>query len=275
MIENRLVLFALLSLALLFFLIPFSCSATEDAYLLELKEKAREKRLWEQRRWQVLMHYKPNAFGSGVTSLVDSESFFLAPDGKTDPRSELEATLTGFFAPQVENDNKHHPQCAFIARYHWLNHELGFDPKRLQPHPCSLFHNWISGINPHQVTLIFPVAFLNNPASMFGHTLLRIDTPTQNEHTRLLAYALSFAAHTQHERGISYAVNGLFGGYPGRFSMVPYYLRVKEYGDIENRDIWEYRLDLTPSEVRQMLMHAWELKSAHFDYFFLDENCSY
>ena len=264
-----------LALALLFFLFPSSSSATENAYLLELKEKAQEKRLWEQRRWQVLMHYKPNAFGSGVKSLVDSESFFLAPDGKTDPRSELEATLAGFFAHQVKNDNNHHPQCAFIARYHWLNQELSFDPKRLQRHPCSRFHNWMSALSPHQVTLIFPVAFLNNPASMFGHTLLRIDAPTQNEHTRLLAYALSFAAHTQDERGLTYAVKGLFGGYPGRFSIVPYYLRVKEYGDIENRDIWEYRLNLTPSEVRQMLMHVWELKSAHFDYFFLDENCSY
>ena len=70
-------------------------------------------------------------------------------------------------------------------------------------------------------------------------------------------------------------MKGLFGGYPGRFSIVPYYLRVKEYGDIENRDMWEYRLGLTPTEVRRMLMHVWELRSAHFDYYFIDENCSY
>ncbi|MGA6924027.1 MAG: DUF4105 domain-containing protein, partial [Desulfosarcina sp.] len=49
----------------------------------------------------------------------------------------------------------------------------------------------------------------------------------------------------------------------------------KRYGDVENRDIWEYRLALTDEEVLRMLMHAWELKTAYFDYYFLDENCSY
>ena len=50
---------------------------------------------------------------------------------------------------------------------------------------------------------------------------------------------------------------------------------MKRYGDVENRDIWEYRLALTGEEVLRMLMHVWELKAAYFDYYFLDENCSY
>ena len=33
---------------------------------------------------------------------------------------------------------------------------------------------------------------------------------------------------------------------PGYYSIGPYYEKVKEYGDWESRDIWEYRLDLTP-----------------------------
>ena len=57
--------------------------------------------------------------------------------------------------------------------------------------------------------------------------------------------------------------------------MIPYYLKVQEYRDIENRDIWEYRLNFTEHQVRRLLMHAWELGNASFDYFFFKENCSY
>ena len=83
------------------------------------------------------------------------------------------------------------------------------------------------------------------------------------------------AADTHEQRGVNYAFKGLFGGYQGRFSIAPYYVAVKTYGDIENRDIWEYGLNLTQEETSQMLRHVWEMRSAWFDYYFLDENCSY
>jgi hypothetical protein len=70
-------------------------------------------------------------------------------------------------------------------------------------------------------------------------------------------------------------VNGLIGTYPGEFSIMPYYLKVREYSDLENRDIWEYELDFAPAEIDRVLMHAWELGSQYFDYYFFDENCAY
>jgi hypothetical protein len=247
----------------------------DDSYLLELKTAAKKKRLWEDRQWHVLMHYRPRLFGSGVKSQVDDESFFLSPRGKYDPQAELEATLSNFFASTVEGDGSMHPQCRFVARYHWLKQELGFDPKRLPERSCPGFNDLVAGLDPETVTLVFPVAFLNNPASMFGHTLIRVDSKKMNEQTRLLDFTFSYSARTQQERGLSFALKGLCGGYQGHFFIAPYYVQVKNYGDVENRDIWEYRLTLTQEEVRRMLMHAWELKSVYFDYYFLDENCSY
>ena len=246
-----------------------------DTYLLELQQSAQAKRLWERREWEVLMHYRPRRFGAGVKSQVDDPSYFLSPSGKFDSRAELEATLESFFAPAVQDGEGEHPQCEFIARYHWLKQELGFDNERLQEYACPRFDDWLAEMDPEAVTLVFPVAYLNNPASMFGHTLLRIDTQTSSAQTRLLDFTINYAASTEEERGFSFALKGLFGGYPGSFSVAPYYVQVKRYGDVENRDIWEYRLALTDEEVRRMLMHAWELKAAYFDYYFLDENCSY
>ena len=110
---------------------------------------------------------------------------------------------------------------------------------------------------------------------MFGHTFLRVDPKDQTEQTRILAYTINYAAEVPPNPGIEYAYKGIFGGYKGFFSTIPYYLKVKEYRDIENRDIWEYRLNFSPKQIDRLLMHAWELGNAYFDYFFFKENCAY
>ena len=125
--------------------------------------------------------------------------------------------------------------------------------------------------------MIFPAAYLNSPSSMFGHTLLRIDqADVQSNKTALLSYAINFGAYIEgSDNSILYAWKGLAGGYPGLFALVPYQEKLSEYRSLENRDLWEYRLNLTPEETQRMVEHVWELKQVQFDYFFFDENCSY
>lgn len=260
-------------LCLLCLLAP--CVAEAAPYLDELIGRSRELRLSERREWHRLMHYTSNLITPGVHGLADARRFYLAPDGKTAPQSELEATLAAFFSDVQETDKEQNPQCAFIARYSWLDRQLGFDPARLPRQSCKRFREWRETLNPQGVTLIFPAAYINNPSSMYGHTLLRIDAKDQDEKTRLLAYAINYAANTNETNGIAFAINGLLGGYPGTFSIMPYYLKVREYNDMENRDIWEYELNLSPEEVDRVLMHSWELGPIYFDYYFFDENCSY
>jgi hypothetical protein len=206
---------------------------------------------------------------------VDSPQFFNAHDGKSDPRSELEATLASFFSETEETSERQNPQCAFIARYAWLDEHLAFDPQRLPRRECRRYREWYAALNPKGMPLVFPTAYLNNPSSMFGHTLLRVDARDQDERTRLLAYTINFGANTDETSGLTFAVRGLLGGYSGTFSMLPYYIKVREYSEMENRDIWEYELDLAPEEVDRVLMHAWELGPNYFQYYFFDENCSY
>jgi hypothetical protein len=244
-------------------------------YLDELTARSHELRLHERREWHRLLHYISNLALPGVHSLADAPGFFLARDGKTSPRAELEATLASFFSTAEETGDSQNPQCQFIARYAWLDRELAFDPARLPPQPCRRFHAWREALNPQGVTLVFPTAYLNNPSSMYGHTLLRIDARDQDERTRLLAYAVNYTASTSETNGITFAINGLIGTYPGTFSIMPYYLKVREYNDLENRDIWEYELNLKPEEIDRVLMHIWELGPVWFDYYFFDENCSY
>jgi hypothetical protein len=252
-----------------------SLAATDSAYLSELQTRSHQLKLAERPEWIKLLHYVPRLIAPGYKGQVDSPSFYLAKQGKTDAQAELDATLASFYSDILESKDIQNPQCAFIARYTWLDSQLEFDPARLTPRACPRYAQWHATLNPAGLTLIFASAYLNSPSSMFGHTLLRVDAKDQDEHTRLLAYAVNFAANTNETNGLAFAVNGLFGGYAGAFSMLPYYAKVREYSDFENRDIWEYQLHLSHEELDRVLMHAWELGPHYFDYFFFDENCSY
>ncbi len=256
--------------------IPAPTFAAVDAYLQELIAQAHAAKLAADPEWLALVHYRANLIFPGVTGQADDPDFYLAGDGKTDPGEELDATLRAFFAPAVvETDTVQHPQCRFIARYEWLKHSLHFDPHRLQPQTCERFRKWRAALNASALTLVFPSAYINNPSSMFGHTLLRVDAPNQDERTRLLAYAVNYAVGSTTDNGMIFTLKSLVGAYPGLFSISPYYVKVKEYSDMENRDIWEYRLNFTQEEIDRLLQHAWELGPTRFDYYFFDENCAY
>lgn len=251
-----------------------SVRASANDYADELVARALALEIQKRREWQVLLHYQRRVLG-GVRSAADDPAFFNSPSGAKDPAAELDATLRAFFSPIEETDTRQNPQCRFIARYRWLKSVLGFDPARLPERPCLRYEQWREQIAPSRIALVFPTAYLNSPASMYGHTLLRIDGAAQNDRTRLLAYAINFAAQTDESNGIVFAWRGVSGGYAGRYSMMPYYVKVTEYSDLESRDIWEYELDFTPAEIDRLLEHVWELGPIRFDYYFLDENCSY
>ena len=222
--------------------------------------------------WIALGHYETGKLG-GWRSYVDDGDFFLAENGASDPAGELQATLKALYQPTELDDR--HPQCIYPARTRWLKAQLQLDD--LPSPDCAEYRNWFADVNPHSTVLVFPAAYLNSPSSMFGHTLLRIDQPDIDSHnTALLSYALNFGAFIEgNDNSILYAWRGLMGGYPGLFALVPYREKLSEYNRLENRDLWEYRLNLTPEETARMVEHVWELKQIRFDYFFFDENCSY
>jgi hypothetical protein len=56
---------------------------------------------------------------------------------------------------------------------------------------------------------------------------------------------------------------------------MPYYDKVEKYAELENRDMWEYELNLNEPEIRRILEHLWELRQVPFPYYFFNKNCSY
>ena len=246
--------------------------ASAPLHAAQQPDATRLQQLAADRYWIAIGHYESGKLG-GWRSYVDDPRFFLAADGAHHPDRELRATLDALYAPASLGDQ--HAQCVYPARTRWLREQLQLTDL---PQPdCQEYRKWYQDVSPDSAVLVFPAAYLNSPSSMFGHTLLRIDqAAAKRDETSLLSYAINFGAYVEgSDNSILYAWKGLMGGYPGLFAMVPYQEKLSEYRSLENRDLWEYQLNLTPEETGRMVEHVWELKQIQFDYFFFDENCSY
>ncbi|MFQ5559691.1 MAG: DUF4105 domain-containing protein [Nitrospinota bacterium] len=253
----------------------YSESLAVKRYLPSLIHEAKAKKLNEKRFWHLLLHYKKNIFGA-YRSEEDGPDFFAAPDGKTNPSAELSATLESFFKePQLLAPNEEHPQCIFPARYAWLKSQLSFDNSRLIEQKCDRLEGWLAALDPEKITMVFASYYMNNPASMFGHTLLRIDKKQDGPDQTLLNYGVNYAAPLDTKNPFIYAFKAIFGMYPGNFSLFPYYTKVQKYSNWESRDLWEYELTFTQEQMRYLLLHLWELGGNYFSYYYFRENCSY
>jgi len=219
-------------------------------------------------KWRALLHYQPHGLFHSRYSEVDDKKFFLSENGKYDALAELKATIEHFKIDAADDESA---QCRFPARLEWLTQKL--PEQRWAKVNCPTFDDWYSKVKGTQLSLIFPASYMNSPSSMFGHTLLRLDGKQGHE---LLTSAINFAAFTDpNDDELTFTIKGLAGGYPGYVSLVPYYEKVNEYNHIESRDIWEYQLNLSDEQIQMFTRHIWELNEIRFDYFFLDENCSY
>ncbi len=255
---------------------PAPADTGAPGYLDELLLRARAQRLAEDPGWLRLGHWRRTLVG--WKSEADGMRFFLSRQGKTDPRAELEATLDGFFDAHPVEDELDDAQCRFPARYAFLASRLGIDPARLPPRRCARLDEFLGRIQARSVTLVFSSYYLNNPASSFGHTFLRLNKAEEarsGKRFELLDYGVDYSATPDTSNPLLYAFKGLFGMFRGTFNHMAYYYKVREYADAESRDLWEYDLDLTADEVAMFTRHLWELGGTWFDYWYLDENCSY
>ena len=250
---------SLLSLPL-FFMLTVKAFAQQPTNISQLAQTE---------QWRALLHINTQNEGSDIQSYVDDASFFLATDGATNPESELLATIAAL-------KNQDDTQCKFPARTLFLLENIKGLSKEVKPFYCQEYRDWRNKLSTTSVVLVFASAQLNSPSSMYGHTFFRFDPENVEQDSTYLSYALNFGATVpEGDAGFLYAAKGLTGGYPGNFAANPYFEKIKEYNRLENRDLWEYKLNLNQHEIDAMLAHIWELQGINFEYYFFDENCSF
>ena len=257
---------------------PAAPDAGLAAYVERLRDEARAKGLAKEPQWLKLGHYRASKLG-GYKSEADGPAFFLSKKGPSDPEAELLATIDAFHARPLGGHDGH-ALCTFPARFAYLARALSLDVTRLPNVGCEKFEKYWTKVDADAVSVVFSGYYLNNPASAFGHTFLRLHRRNQagatTERLELLDYGVDYAAEVPDgENAAVYAVKGLTGIYHGGFKLLPYFYKVREYNDLESRDLWTYELALPPEKLTLLVAHLWELGSTYFDYWYMSENCSY
>lgn len=218
--------------------------------------------------WFKLLHYRPNLLRRMVSE-VDSKDFFVSTEGKISPEKELEA-----FIGVLNSDKAQEFVCKFPLRYKWLKKNLQNDWK-FTTDSCTIYNSFVSKLDAKNLSLVFSSFYINNPGSTFGHTFLHVSRYKDFRQNELLDYAINFAAQSSKDNMVLYMLKGLAGFYPGKFAVVPYYYKIREYNDHEFRDIWDYDLGLNQKQIDRVIDHVWEMGEVYFDYFYFTENCSY
>jgi len=221
--------------------------------------------------WHSLIKVR-KSFSGGFTSDLTAGDFYLASGEFPDPLEELLATIQAFQLGVSDEDE--HAQCRFPARLHWLKQQLPALNSILPKANCPALQSWIEKNGKQQFHLVHVSGYFYNPASAFGHLLLRVgDGDSLRGLTDL---GINFGARIPPEDGsFKYILKGLFGGYEASFSTKQHYLQDKVYAGVESRDMWAYELKLTQSQSALLSYYLWELTDRPFKYFFLKRNCAY
>ncbi|MBH0006353.1 DUF4105 domain-containing protein [Psychrobacter sp. SWN149] len=267
-------------------------SITKDKLLLKWRKQVSADNLAKHTTWRRLLYFyddKNNVFGKKKTeSLVDDSRFFLSENGQYDSGAELDAMLVALakeltLPPTTNNQQLDaHPNsndsvlCRFPARAAWLTQQLNIGDVSLSTE-CPKLDEWMSTLAPEQLSIVFAQEYLDNPLSAFAHTLLRIDSkesvadPSRIQH----AHALNYTVDGDPDDSFPiYSVKSMIGAYGSLIEIDPYPEKLAKYLQDDERDTWTYRLNLTPSEVQQIMRHVWETKSLKMPYYFTTDNCA-
>ncbi len=220
-------------------------------------KKALDKQFFKDSSWKNILHIVDKK------SEILDESFFLSHD-KT-AKSELISAFQGLHDKKIV--------CRFPARYNLLKEKFNISDDIVNIHSCQNINLFIKNLNTSSVSLVFTSPYFSAPGTMFGHTFLHLRDKSKN---KLLGYSVSFAATVPDDESIiPYIYNGLTGKYTASYTLTNYYEKIKEYSDIEQRDVWEYNLNLTESQRLQMLYHIYELRDKTKKYTYMRMNCAY
>ena len=224
-------------------------------------------------KWQKLIKLSPNFDSENSNINIHSQRFYFSEMSELTAKKELIKTLYAFQNTDHQNTTEENPQCRFPARYYWLKKQ--FDLSNVKEVECHDFLAWSKLSSTQSLSLIFATGYLGNPASYYGHTLLKLNSD-QNKKLNLLETSVNFGAKVpKNEDPISYMLKGVVGGYDGSFSHSSYYYHTQNYLENELRDLWEYQLNLSQDDYYFLVAHIWELIEQDYIYYFFDENCVY
>ncbi len=233
---------------------------TIPAYILN---EAVAKNLHNSPIWKSLLHVS-----NGKLNIEDPN--FIMSKGIFSLKNELEKTIYSFFGDIDKGDS--HGICKFPARFFWIKSELNLDDDIFPHVQCAEFEEYLKKAPADEISLVFVSENVSNPSSMMGHVFLKLSG--YNYKSNYVEHAVSFFTIIDTINIPLLILKSTITGMNGFFSLLPYSEQVKRYLEVEDRNVWEYELDLSEKNKMLIYYHIWELKDLQMRYLFTGYNCA-
>ena len=221
--------------------------------------------LYQNITFKNLLFYRNGEF------YIKDNQFYLS--NKRNLKSELISDIKGFFKNKNQFKNiNNHPQCRFPARFFFLKKELNISDKIFPKIKCQSFQEYKNKAPADKIYMVFASANLKDPSSMMGHTFFKFEG--KNYKNKIVTHAVSFYTFINSMNPFKLLYENIFPGMDGFFVLNPYKNVLYNYLENENRNIWEYKLNLTNYQKKFIYYHIWELKDIKMRYYFTSFNCS-
>ncbi len=229
----------------------------------EALKKADNLKLYNSYVWKNLLHTKEN------NPSINHPSFLLS-FGNFTLKNELTMTIESFFNSKKKGDN--HPICKYPARYLWIKKQLNLTDNKFPNVECKAFNTYLKKTSSDNIKLVFVSENITNPSSMMGHVFFKISGKDIEKKER--EHAVSFFTVIDTINIPSLLIKSTITGMKGFFVLRPYKEQLNRYLKEENRNIWEYDLNLSEEDKQLLYYHFWELKDVKIKYLFTGFNCA-
>lgn len=213
--------------------------------------------LAQKSQWQALLHVR-----HGQPQVNDAG--FLLTAGHFSLEGELKATTE-----LLQRDKA--ALCRFPGRAQWLAQQ-GVDIDIAALDACPEVAEFRHYVPIEKVDLVFASESITTPASMLGHTFLRLSGKDTDGLWQ--EHAISFYTDSDTLNFPKLLFDSLVVGKRGFFALTPYTPIARRYLSEEQRSLWHFSVRFSPEQRELFRLHLLELKHAKLTYFFQDYNCA-
>jgi len=208
--------------------------------------------------WKKLLHYDLN---ENISQISAESTFFLSPDGHSDPEAEYNATIQ-FFEKDIHNI------CFYPARF-YLIYGRDIPGEMIQEEGCRIFRDYTDNVGLDKLYIIYVSEDVIIPISANGHIFTKL--AGTNAKGKYREYGLTFAAS---ENDMTDLVLKFFSNsIDGIYSIKPYYENAMDYLT-NDRSLWEFEINLTEEQKKIFYLHVIELRHRNTLYSFFNINCA-
>ncbi len=240
----------------LLLLSPFSFSVSVD--ISELEQAAIKSEIYKHPTWAALLHTI-----DGLTQIQDP-SFVLSKDNFS-LQNELIATIR-----LLESNSK--ASCQFPARRQFILDTLNITSSTISKPVCKDYLIFKKKAPADYVSLIYATENISQPSSMMGHIMLKISG--KNDKGLDVEHGVSYFTELNSFNVPVIIWESLVTGKNGYFQLSPFQEALNHYLNVEQRNVWEYKIDIAKNKKEVFHDHLWELKKTKLKYFFNSYNCA-